>query len=114
MGAPLLDNSTHNLTEVQIVGSRYVYTCDGEEITEAQYRALREAVRCPVVETLKFDTADGKLANEQYFIDNGVIKARLEGFEDIIPISENIKGATFRDETLRITNRNQFEAYAKD
>lgn len=115
---PTLDDIDIPLKEIQIIGSRYVY-CDGEEITAEEYAsfALPDAppVKCTIVKTHKFNTPDGKIDTNQYYLDGGRKYARLSTTtEDVIDLDKGLKGATFKNDILKITNKDSFEEYAKD
>ena len=108
---------TLSLSPVQIIGSRYVYTCDGTEITAKEYTSFAEKdappVKCPVVQTLKFNTLDGKIGDNKIYMDNGTQYIKLAEIEDAFP-AEAIKGGFLIGNTLTIIKFLDILDYAKD
>jgi len=115
---PTLDDVAIPLTEIQIVGSRYVYSCDETEITAEEYAsfALPDAppVKCPAYETHKFNTPDGKIHDNEYYLDDGRKYVKLPDYDVFSLDKSNLRGGNFKKDILTITNKASFEEYVKD
>ena len=114
LGAISLD-----LKDVQISDYRYVYTCDGTEITEKEYKDLGKKdappVKCPIHKVLRFNTIDGKLSDGDKYTDNGITYIKVAGIEDVVQIGKDtLKGATLTDTKIQVTDLDKLLKYVQD
>ena len=114
LGATSLD-----LKDVQVSDYRYIYTCDGTEITAKEYANLAKPnappVKCPVHKVLKFNTISGKLSDGDKYTDNGITYIKVTGIEDVVQIGKDtLKGATLTDTKIQVTDLDKLLKYGQD